>query len=228
MKLVPVFLLFFLLQHNQAQTSTTSQPIRQSLSILDFRIVLFKDSLTHPEVKEVLTVLEEKLTALSKIIRPPQFAQLQKVPIWIEYKPKPDGAIWYHKSQEWVVANGYPVEIAKCVEICNTTHFLEWQKLNQPYMVLHELAHAYHDQVLGPDNADVLAAFQNAVKSKKYESVPYNLGGNQKAYALNNPDEYFAELTEAYLGENDYYPYNRSQLQEFDPMGYDLMKKVWE
>ena len=129
---------------------------------------------------------------------------------------------------QWVVANGYPAEIAKCVEICNTTHFLEWQKLNQPYMVLHELAHAYHDQVLGPNNKEVLAAFRNARKSKKYESVPFNMGGNWKAYALNNPDEYFAELTEAYLGENDYYPYNRAQLKEFDPMGYELMKKVWE
>lgn len=94
-------------------------------------------------------------------------------------------------------------------------------------MVLHELAHAYHDRVLGSDNADVLAAYQNALTSKKYESVDYNLGGKKRAYALNNADEYFAELTEAYLVENDYFPFNKSQLKDFDPIGYALMQKAW-
>lgn len=221
MKIIFGLIFIFLLQYCNAQTS-------QNLTIMGFKILLFKDSVSHPEVKEVITVLTNKLTELSKIIKPKQILLLQQVPIWIEYKLNPNSAAWYHKSKEWVIANGYPADIAKCIEICNTQYFLDWQKLNQPYMVLHELAHAYHDRVLGSDNSDVLAAYENALKSKKYESVSYNLGGMQRAYALNNADEYFAELTEAYLGENDYYPYNKSQLQEFDPIGYDLMKKIWD
>jgi hypothetical protein len=110
--------------------------------------------------------------------------------------------MWYHKSKEWLIANGYAGEKAKCVEINNIRNFLAWQKLNQPYMVLHELSHAYHDQVLGSGNNEVAQAYKEAIKSKKYESVAFNMGGNRRAYALNSVDEYFAELSEAYLGRN--------------------------
>lgn len=221
-------ILILLLQDITAQT-TADQKIfgQQSLIIQNFKILVFVDSLTCPELKQALNVLTEKLTEISNIILPKQLTLLSQVPICIEYKLKSDGAMWYHKSKEWVVANGYPAEITKCVEICNIKNFLSWQKLNQPYMVLHELAHAYHDQVLGSDNKDVLDAYENALKSKKYESVYYNQGGKQKAYALNNADEYFAELTEAYLGVNDYFPFNKSQLKDFDPIGYALMQKTW-
>jgi hypothetical protein len=95
-------------------------------------------------------------------------------------------------------------------------------------MVLHELSHAYHHQVLSSSNWEILQAYRKAVKSKKYESVAFNMGGKRRAYALNSVDEYFAELTEAYIGKNDYYPFNREQLQEFDPIGYELMKKYWD
>lgn len=226
-KLFGLILIFFL-QDISAQTSTDKKLFEQkTLSIQGFKVVVFVDSVTHPELKQALNVLTEKLGELSNIIQPKQLNLLRQVPICVEYKLKTDGAMWYHKSTEWVVANGYPSDIAKCVEICNVKNFLSWQKLNQPYMVLHELAHAYHDQVLGSNNEDVLAAYQNALKSKKYESVDYNQGSKHRAYALHNADEYFAELTEAYLGLNDYFPFNKSQLKDFDPIGYALMQKTW-
>ncbi|MEO6720334.1 MAG: hypothetical protein ABIN67_08205 [Ferruginibacter sp.] len=230
MKIIFRLILIFLLQDCNAQTSGGKKSFfgQQSLAIQEFRILVFVDSVSHPELQQALNVLAEKLTQLSKIIPLKQLTLLRHVPICVEYKLKTDGAMWYHKSKDWVVKNGYPVEIAKCVEICNIENFLNWQKLNQPYMVLHELAHAYHDRVLGSDNPEVLAAYQNALTSKRYESVDYNLGGKKRAYALNNVEEYFAELTEAYLGENDYYPFNKSQLKEFDPVGYNLMQKTWD
>ena len=49
----------------------------------------------------------------------------------------------------------------------------------------------------------------------------------QRAYALTNAKEYFAELTEAYYGFNDFYPFNREQLQAFDPAGYALVEQAW-
>lgn len=50
----------------------------------------------------------------------------------------------------------------------------------------------------------------------------------QKAYALTNELEYFAELSEAYLGRNDFYPYNRKQLEKYDSVGYGVMKTIWK
>src|SRR5512132_1794323 len=94
-------------------------------------------------------------------------------------------------------------------------------------MVLHELSHAYMNLVLGDDDRDVQAAYDAAVASKKYDSVQYYNGTSKKAYALNNDKEYFAELSEAYFGKNDFQPFNRSELKAFDPTGYAMIDRAW-
>ena len=196
--------------------------------IQGFTIVLNTSVEQHREVKKAINVLTEKLTELTKIVKPKQLEALKEVPIWIEWERVKDSAMCYHVSKEWLVNNGYSAKKAKTVEVSNVKLFLAWQKLNQPYMVLHEFAHAYHDKVLGMDNEEVTKAYENAVTSKIYDNVEYNLGGKKRAYGLNNSTEYFAELTEAYLGKNDFYPYTREQLKTFDPIGYELMKNTWD
>jgi len=95
-------------------------------------------------------------------------------------------------------------------------------------MVLHEMAHACHHRVLGLNDERVTKAFQNAVDQKLYESVAHVDGRkDRKAYALTNKKEYFSELTEAYFGKNDFYPFNRSELKEYDPVGYQMMVDCW-
>jgi hypothetical protein len=39
--------------------------------------------------------------------------------------------------------------------------------------------------------------------------------------------EYFSECSEAYFGQNDFYPFVRAELKEFDRAGYALMVKEW-
>ena len=46
-------------------------------------------------------------------------------------------------------------------------------------------------------------------------------------YALTNAKEYFAELSEAYFGRNDFYPFTRKELEKHDPAGYRLMRETW-
>ena len=96
-------------------------------------------------------------------------------------------------------------------------------------MVMHELTHAFHHKFLprGFDNAELAAAYQNALKSKRYNSVLKIAHTEEKAYALNNPQEYFAEASEAFFGTNDFYPFVRSELRLHDPEGYALVKKLW-
>ena len=48
-----------------------------------------------------------------------------------------------------------------------------------------------------------------------------------RAYALTNPQEYFAENTEAFFTHNDFYPYTRDQLKEHDPEMFALLEKLW-
>jgi dipeptidyl-peptidase-4 len=94
-------------------------------------------------------------------------------------------------------------------------------------MVLHELAHAYHHQVLGYDNPDIKAAYRAAMKSKSYESVLFYTGVKKRAYACNSDQEYFAELTEAYFSTNDFYPFVRAEIIEHDRPAFKMLKKVW-
>ena len=48
-----------------------------------------------------------------------------------------------------------------------------------------------------------------------------------KAYAITNPMEYFAESTEAMFTRNDFYPYNREELKKHDPAMFDVLVKLW-
>ena len=94
-------------------------------------------------------------------------------------------------------------------------------------MILHELAHAYHDQILTFENRDVLAAYNNMKAKGIYENVLLYTGRKVRHYALTNHKEYFAESTEAYLGVNDFYPFTRAELKQHDPQMFDVMVKVW-
>ena len=100
-----------------------------------------------------------------------------------------------------------------------------WAK--HPYVILHELAHAYHDQILSFENRDVLAAYNNMKAKGIYENVLLYTGRKVRHYALTNHKEYFAESTEAYLGVNDFYPFTMAELKQHDPQMFDVMVKVW-
>ena len=39
--------------------------------------------------------------------------------------------------------------------------------------------------------------------------------------------EFFAEMTESYFGQNDFYPFNRAELRRDEPEVYALMRKLW-
>ena len=94
---------------------------------------------------------------------------------------------------------------------------------------MHELAHAYHHRFMedGVENAAILSAYQAAMQGGKYENVLRWSGVETRHYACNNQMEYFAEATEAYFGQNDFYPFVRSELQRFDEPGYALMQSIW-
>ena len=54
----------------------------------------------------------------------------------------------------------------------------------------------------------------------------YN-GKRVKHYALTNQKEFFAEMTEAYIGSNDFFPFNGAELLTAEPEVFNLMREVW-
>ncbi len=210
---------------NTDATPVSVQKFRQ-ISLSGFRIMVNPITAENEETKEALAILADRLELITKTLPSKHLEKLKKVAFWMQYK-ETTGGMAYHPSKEWLISNGYTPEMEKSIEIQNIRHFIDWQG-DQPFMVLHELAHAYDDLYLGEMQNQIVQAYENAVSSKKYESVPYIRGGKQRHYALNNKTEYFAELSEAYFGKNDFYPFNREDLKQFDPMGYQLMQDAWK
>lgn len=183
-------------------------------------------------LETVLAMLESDLLMVQAVLPPAAFERVQSTVIWIELQGAVvDGGMsgrgmCYHASTEWVTSHGLLGEKAGGIEICRAQDFIDWRR-NQPFMTLHELAHAYH-HMIGVDNAEIRAAYEQARDAGRYDRVIHNMSTDRvRAYAMNSPTEYFSELTEAYFGLNDFEPFTRPQLRSFDPTGYAMVEKMW-
>jgi hypothetical protein len=96
-----------------------------------------------------------------------------------------------------------------------------------PWVVLHELAHAYHDQVLGFEEPRVKKIWEKFRDSGKYNSVLNSPGNRREHYGLKNQMEFFAEMTESYFGSNDFYPFVTGELKDTEPEIFALMEEIW-
>ena len=96
-----------------------------------------------------------------------------------------------------------------------------------PWVVLHELAHGFHDQTIGFDDARVTAVWKKFCDSGKYQSVLTSPGPMREHYGLTNQKEFFAEMTEAYFGSNDFYPFVTGELKQAEPETFALLEEIW-
>ncbi len=201
----------------------------EAQNIRGWKIMVNKELLTRDAdlSKKALEQLDHQLYKVTRVVPAEPLKELKKITIWVEYDAPKHACACYHPSRRWLLENDFNPEKARSIEIANAKNFIAWT-IPQPMMVMHELAHAYHHNVVGYDNAEIKAAFEKAVESKKYDSVLHINGKSKRAYALNNDQEYFAECTEAFLGTNDFYPFVRSELQKHDPEMHELLKKLWK
>lgn len=176
----------------------------------------------------LLTLLRFQLYQIARGLPANAVTKLRQVRIWVEENEPHNPCMVYHPDAGWLKNNGMDPAKARCVEITNPANFLKWT-IEQPWMVLHELSHAYQDQFLkgGPNNPEVKAAFDRAMTAKLYEAVANSNGDKVRAYAATNPMEYFAEASEAFFGTNDFYPYVRAELKGHDPLAFEVLAKLW-
>jgi hypothetical protein len=174
----------------------------------------------------VIAQLNSDLGMIHGVLPEAALTKIAKVSFWIEHDNPDVPGLTFHPSRDWLRSHGYNTDKVRSIEIGNLENFLSWHA-EQPFMVLHELSHSYQDRVLGNDNPTIRQAYDLAVSSRRYESVSYVRGGKLRAYALDNAAEYFAELSEAYFGKNDFYPFVRSELEEFDHTGFQMIEQLW-
>ena len=179
-----------------------------------------------------LSLLELQLTEIIRVVPPSAVKRLRAAHLWFSpaYPGVPPRAE-YHPGAEWLREQGRNPAMVHGVEFTDISEFAP-EMNRMPNFVLHELAHAYHDQVLGFESPAIQAAFDRAKASGKYQRVErWNGNGRpntiEEAYAMTNAQEYFAESTEAYFSRNDFFPFNREELHRHDPEMYELLQRVW-
>ena len=184
------------------------------------------------EGKEVgtnaLEALANHLQRIKYVVPKDRLAQLRKLPIWIELDNPKLGGMQYHPDRGWLLAHGHDPRLVKHVHLPRAKSLYArgtWNK--HPCVVLHELAHSFHDQFLGFDHPEIIAAYKDAKEKRIYDDVLLYTGRKVRHYGLTNHKEYFAETTEAYFGANDFYPFVRAELKVHDPKMFSTMEKLW-
>jgi hypothetical protein len=128
---------------------------------------------SEPSLSErTLTLLRAQLYQIVRRLPAKPVAKLREIRIWVEERESHHPCMAYHPDAGWLRDHGMNPEKARSVEVANARNFLTWT-LEQPWMVLHELAHGYHDQFLlgGYENAEIRAAYDRAMAAKLYDSV---------------------------------------------------------
>lgn len=175
-----------------------------------------------------LAMLANHLQRIAILMPEDRLEDMRKLEMWIEYHHPELGAMQYHPDVGWLTERGYDARLAKKVHITRAASLLSrHQMIKHPAVILHELAHAYHDQVLGFDEPRIKAAYDKAMKAGIYDEVLLYTGRKVRHYAATNHKEYFAEGTEAYFYRNDFYPFVRAELKEHDPALHDLLEEIW-
>jgi fructan beta-fructosidase len=210
-----------------------SKPTSRTVRQIDGWTVRVDDRLLNAPNSEVgaraLRFLEAKLADIKTVMPADKVARFQAVTVVLDLTHGDLGPMQYHPDAGWLKAHGYSTDLAKCVHLPRAADVASNRNTReQPWVILHELAHAYHDQVLGFDDPRVIAAYEKYKASGRGEKVLRHDGKRVRHYALTDHKEFFAEMTESYFGSNDFFPFNRAELKEAEPEVFDLMVHVWE
>jgi hypothetical protein len=213
-------------------------------SIHGFMVYVHKDVFEHEDDEafsvKPLEVLEADLGTIATVLPPRYVKLLRQISVWAEWDDITDPD--YHKDVLakyygvfgdqvlWGLRRGKHPLKANNVEILTMRKFMEeYQKTGVPQrcVLLHEMSHAVHTHALGYDNATIRSAYAQAMERRLYSESKDWLGRKIIPYAQTNAREYFAELSCAYLSRLNYYPHDRQDLMQYDPVGYRLMELSW-
>jgi hypothetical protein len=175
-------------------------------------------------LEQCLQVLESNAKRIQEVLPPAAWKKISGVPIWLEYERDKSYGGAYFGSQEWLIANGLSGAKAKSIQFQRSLAVMVGSVQNP---LMHEIAHAYHDLVLTSFYEPIFAAYRSAQLSGRYNAVRHSSGRFEIAYAMKNHREFFAELSEAYFGTSDFFPFTREDLKEFDPASYRAISNAW-
>jgi Anthrax toxin lethal factor, N- and C-terminal domain len=180
--------------------------------------------------RKPLDALAVEIQMLAKVCPSKILGSLRKVPIWIEWnqietftngREGAPIAVYYGGHQSSRLRPGMSPHKANSVTILRMSRLAEAHQPKKEIgscILLHEMAHAVHMEILGEDHAGIKAAYKQAMERKLLDPV---------MYAATNEKEFFAELTLAYFDQLIYIPRTRAELKKHDPVTFRLMEGIW-
>jgi hypothetical protein len=174
-------------------------------------------------------MLAKALAALPEASR----AGLRKLPIYLLYGPKAkgggrDNGLEYFQKDAPKYHKKLDPRWGSCMVIYCADNYVRISDFWALKALVHEFAHAYHLEQWPEDQPDIFRAWDNAAKQGLYRNVKDDSGrAIDKAYALVNQLEYFAELSCMYFIGCNYQPFNRKELKAYDPRGHAMIQKMW-
>ena len=237
MRHVLLFLLSFFIYAavlaDEEEKPEPAKPVSHTVRSIEGWTVKIDDRLLeqNKELGELsLRLLSNQLFQIAFLLPKSKVEKLRKVEIQLDLTHGKLTSAQYHPSRNWLRQNGYSESLAKCVHLPDAAGFASKNlHRTQPWVMLHELAHAYHDQFIegGFENPAIKDAWQKVIDSGKYTKTLHIDGYETKHYALTDQKEFFAEFTETFFGMNDFYPFNRGELKNDAPEIETLMQSIW-
>lgn len=168
----------------------------------------------------ILGKLNTQMAFLASVLSEQHLKTLYKADFWVESGDHYRVLGRYFGSKGMIYQEELNPQKLKDVEI-----FGSFARKPYPSLVLHELAHVYHDRKLRRKDHKIermYDAFEAAMPGAKDRC-----GKVTKAYALKNHHEFFASFTEAFFYKTCGYPYDRRTIQERHPDMYAFLVETW-
>ena len=167
-----------------------------------------------------LNKFQDNLATIKTLIHPDPLKELMKVPIWLEVNSTrgrhgPTPAYHYHPGLDWLVKMDYHPAKHKCVEFGVAKGYANRDPKASINVVLHELAHGYHDRVLSFENEDVKAAYKRVVEGTSFR---------ERDWIKSNHKEFFCGVTQRHLLDKE----TRIDQEKRDPKLSALLTRIWE
>jgi hypothetical protein len=199
--------------------------------------VLFSPALLRDEASSVRVrqIMHDRLDDVARLVPPAALQHLRRVRLWLNVDPSGFSGAFYatwpsnlhdERARGYGEVHGAMYQSAVFPSIIQLIEITD--SLKAPMVVLHELAHAYHHQVIGSENIEIKQTYEAAKAKGLYRNVSYPNGAVVPVgYAMSNEWEYFAVLTETYFGRNHHAPFDAGELKSYDPDGFRLIERAW-
>ena len=142
------------------------EPVQQNIEGWTVHVdpTLLKGGKNEEEGKKAIKMLANHLQRISILLPEEPLAKMKNMEIWLEHQHPELTGMQYHPGADWLTGRGYDPRLAKKVHITHAAAlYSRDQMLKHPAVILHELAHAYHDQILSFNEKKIIAAYDAAI-----------------------------------------------------------------